>query len=258
MADNRARPPDGHVTTVARALLGWELTANGVRIRLTEVEAYGGVGEDPASHAHRGRTPRNAVMFGPPWHAYVYFVYGMHWCLNVVCGPEGQASAVLLRAGEVVAGADTARARRTAARDLPSSPGRLTTGDLPGSPSQLTTSDLARSPGHLTASDAAPSPGQPTTRDLARRPRPLADRDLARGPARLTSALGIDGTADGTHLLDGSGPLLLTPPPTPVDQDRIATGPRVGVAGGEDTPWRYWLADAPTVSAYRPRRRPAP
>lgn len=108
------------VVGVARRLLGAVVTSElgGVRVsvRLTEVEAYAGVGEDPASHAHRGRTPRNAVMFGPPGRAYLYFVYGMHWCLNVVTGSEGQASAVLLRAGEVVEGLDTARSRRLASR----------------------------------------------------------------------------------------------------------------------------------------------
>ena len=103
------------------------VSANGVSVRLTEVEAYDGVGLDAASHAHRGPTPRNAVMFGPAGYAYVYFVFGMHWCLNVVCGPSGRASAVLLRAGEVIDGLDLARARRPGAseRELARGPARL-------------------------------------------------------------------------------------------------------------------------------------
>lgn len=118
----------GPVEAAARGLLGCLLTSADVTVRLTEVEAYGGVGEDPASHSHRGLTPRNSVMFGPAGHAYVYFTYGMYWCLNVVCGPDGLASAVLLRAGEVVSGVDVARGRRTAARsdaELARGPARL-------------------------------------------------------------------------------------------------------------------------------------
>src|SRR5690242_18842255 len=76
--------PATEVATTARTLLGWELAAGGVRLRLTEVEAYAGTGVDPASHAHRGPTPRNAVMFGPAGVAYLYFVFGVHWCLNLV------------------------------------------------------------------------------------------------------------------------------------------------------------------------------
>lgn len=192
----------GPVQEAAPGLLGCRLTGGGVTVRLTEVEAYEGDGVDPASHAYRGRTARNTVMYGPPGFAYVYFTYGMHWCLNVVCGPPGRAAAVLLRAGEVVAGLDVAQARRPAAR---------------------------------------------------------TGRDLARGPARLAQAIGLDRSAYGTSLLDGSGPLVLRPPVEPVDPAVIRRGPRVGVTGGHETPWRFWLDGDPTVSAYRrhtPRQRP--
>jgi DNA-3-methyladenine glycosylase len=118
---------------VAPSLLGcWLVTdrpEGRVAVRLTEVEAYSGEGSDPASHAHRGPTPRAAIMFGPPGRLYVYFSYGVHWCANVVVGPEGRGSAVLLRAGEVVVGEDVARCRRPATRmdrDLARGPARLT------------------------------------------------------------------------------------------------------------------------------------
>ena len=100
-----------------------------VAIRLLEVEAYAGEG-DPASHAWRGPTPRTAVMYGPAGHSYVYFTYGMHWCLNVVCEVNGRAAAVLLRAGEVLEGQDLARVRRrpgTTAARLASGPANLAT-----------------------------------------------------------------------------------------------------------------------------------
>ncbi len=118
---------------VAPRLLGAVLTHTtpdgAVAVRLTEVEAYAGEGEDPGSHAHRGRTPRTGVMFGPAGHLYAYFTYGMHTCINVICLPEGRAAAVLLRAGEVVSGEALARARRTTARrdiELARGPARLT------------------------------------------------------------------------------------------------------------------------------------
>jgi DNA-3-methyladenine glycosylase len=140
-------------------------------------------------------------MFGPAGVAYVYFIFGMHWCLNIVCGDPGEAAAVLLRAGEVVDGAELARERR------------------------------------------GPD---------------VKDRDLARGPARLVVALGITPAANGTSMVDGSGPILITPPTREVEPGMIASGPRVGVASAHDVPWRFWLADDPTVSPYRrhtPRKR---
>ncbi|WP_295661340.1 DNA-3-methyladenine glycosylase [uncultured Nocardioides sp.] len=180
------------VLEVAPALLGSVVRHGEVAVRLTEVEAYAGP-DDPGSHAYRGRTERTAVMFGPPGHLYVYFTYGMHHCANVVCGPEGTASAVLLRAGEVVEGVDLARARR------------------------------ARG----------------------------GDRDLARGPARLAQALGIDLGHRGADLVDGPIRLVLA---DPADLDHVMTGPRVGLRGAPDRPWRFWLRDEPTVSAYRPAK----
>jgi DNA-3-methyladenine glycosylase len=116
---------------VAPALLGCVLehqTPDGlVAVALTEVEAYAGA-EDPASHAYRGRTRRNGVMFGPPGYSYVYFTYGMHFCVNLVCLPAGTAEAVLLRAGVIIEGVPVARLRRPAARadtDLARGPARL-------------------------------------------------------------------------------------------------------------------------------------
>jgi DNA-3-methyladenine glycosylase len=114
------------VLDVAPELLGCHISHAGVTVRLTEVEAYDG-SNDPGSHAFRGPTPRTRVMFGEPGGLYVYFTYGMHWCANLVCGPVGAASAVLLRAGEVVEGLELARARRPRFpdRDLARGPARL-------------------------------------------------------------------------------------------------------------------------------------
>jgi len=120
--------------TIAPRLLGGVLSVVGadgalVRLRLTEVEAYGGAGVDPGAHSFRGPTRRNATMFGPPGHLYVYFTYGMHVCANIVVGAEGVGTGVLLRAGEVVEGLEAARARRLGARDdseLARGPARLT------------------------------------------------------------------------------------------------------------------------------------
>ncbi|MER8120548.1 DNA-3-methyladenine glycosylase [Streptomyces sp. NPDC094031] len=199
---------DRPVLDVAPDLLGRVLvrtTPDGpISVRLTEVEAYDGP-NDPGSHAYRGRTARNAVMFGEPGHVYVYFTYGMWHCMNLVCGPEGRASAVLLRAGEVVEGAELARKRRPTARN---------------------------------------------------------DRELAKGPARLATALEVDRALDGTDACAAVETPLRVLTGTPVPAGQVRSGPRTGVAGeggnGEVHPWRYWVADDPTVSPYRahvPRRR---
>ncbi|MGC5223589.1 DNA-3-methyladenine glycosylase [Micromonospora sp. DT81.3] len=126
---------------VAPRLLGGHLTTvlpdGTVTVRITEVEAYHGLGTgavpDPGSHARMGPTARNAVMWGEPGHLYVYLSHGIHSCVNVVCGPEGTAGGVLLRGGEVIDGRDVAFRRRPAARverDLARGPGRL--GDAVG------------------------------------------------------------------------------------------------------------------------------
>lgn len=109
------------------AVLAYDSDEGRVAVRLSEVEAYRGVGEDPGSHAFRGKTRRNAVMFGEAAHLYAYFTYGMHTCLNVVAGRSGESAGVLLRGGTVVEGLELARARRPGAsdRDLARGPARL-------------------------------------------------------------------------------------------------------------------------------------
>jgi len=208
---------------VAPELLGCVLrsrSADGeVAVVLVEVEAYAGLA-DPASHAFRGPTARNAVMFGPPGHAYVYFTYGMHFCVNLVCQPAGDASAVLVRAGQVIEGAELAAARRGAAGQ--------------------------RAVRRGTAAVARPDGAGV-----------LAERNLARGPARLCQALGIDRSLDGTDVCAPGSVLTVSGPPGGVRPDRaqIAAGPRVGVSRAADVPWRFWLAGERSVSEYRPAQR---
>lgn len=212
---------------VAPDLLGCVLeheTADGlVAVELTEVEAYAGR-SDPASHAYRGKTARNAVMFGPPGHAYVYFTYGMHFCVNLVCEREDHASAVLLRAGQVIEGVPLATARRFGRARLDGGAGADRAG-------------RHRSP-------------RAAAREL----------DLARGPARLCEALGIDRAQNGADAVSPASPLRVSAPLTPVPAADISHGPRVGVSRAADVPWRFWIAGDPAVSPYRAyvRRRTQP
>lgn len=190
----------GDVAAAAVRLLGCTIAADTldgpVAVRLVEVEAYRGA-DDPASHSFRGRTPRNAVMFGPPGHLYVYFVYGMHFCANVTCLPAGQAAAVLLRAGEVVSDPAVVRARRPSVR---------------------------------------------------------RDAELARGPGRLAAVLGLGREHNGVDVTDPASPVRLLAG-DPVDPAVVRAGPRVGVAAGVDTPWRFWIDGSAAVSSYRARTR---
>ncbi len=173
-----------------------------VTIRIIEVEAYAG-DRDPGAHTYRGKTNRNKTMFGAAGHLYCYFTYGMHYALNLVAGQPGQPYGCLIRAGEVMEGADIARSRRES------------------------------------------------------RPRktPLVDASLARGPGCVAQSLGATLANDGDDLFGGQWKFF-------VPDDGVVlphfTGPRVGVsgAGGSATnfPWRYWLADESSVSAYKPGR----
>ena len=179
------------VLEVAPDLLNKVLVAPDGRCgRIVEVEAYGGA-DDPGSHGFRGQTKRNATMFGPPGHLYVYFTYGMHWCANVVAETDGVAAAVLLRA--------------------------LT--PLEGIPAMYAARGRA-----------------------ARR-----DRDLCSGPAKLTGALGIDGTLDGANLvtLDRAIAIVDDGQPPPSDP---ATTTRIGLTNGADLPWRYYVQGVADIS----------
>jgi DNA-3-methyladenine glycosylase len=218
----------GPVLEVAPKLLGRVLrctTDEGVvAVRLTEVEAYDGP-NDPGSHAYRGQTARNAVMFGPPGHLYVYFTYGMHFCMNISAGPDGQPSAVLLRAGEIVEGVDLARARR-------------------GVPDGQQVK-FNQSAGVNAGRPAGVLPGP-----VAKRPNGNPDRDLARGPARMCIALGIGRDDNGADLLSKDSHVQLLPG-SGFDGEP-STGPRVGLREAADRPWRFWIPGEPTVSPYRP------
>jgi DNA-3-methyladenine glycosylase len=209
------------VLDVAADLLGAHLTHStpegSVTLRLTEVEAYGGL-DDPGSHAARGVTLRNRSMALPGGHLYAYRHLGLHTCLNVVAGPEGSPSAVLLRGAEVVDGEPLALARRTE-RGV-----------------AKTARDLARGPARL-----AVALGVGVDHDGADL--------LERGGCLTLTVCGSQPTgAPADASLDQPGAVLRGP--------RVGVSGPGG--DGELFPWRLWLAGEPTVSAYRavsPRRR---
>lgn len=151
---------DRDAPAVARDLLNKVLVRGRLAARIVEVEAYCGA-DDPGSHAFRGRTARNATMFGPPGGLYVYLSYGVHWCANVVCGPGAQPHAVLLRAAVPLRGLDTMRSRRPRARsdrDLLRGPGRL--GQAFGFDRAHDGADLVRGPVGI-LDDGVPPPARP-------------------------------------------------------------------------------------------------
>ena len=256
---------------VAPELLGAHLTISSpegdITVRITETEAYHGLGtgqvHDAGSHARMGKTARNATMFGEPGHLYVYFSYGMHNAVNVVCSPEGVASGVLLRAGEIVAGEDLARSRRPAAktsRDLARGPGRL---------AQALGLVYTQHDGMDALSDTvAPSSasGEPPTSEHAGDERLAADgSDDMRleaensGDERLEADGSDEERLEAKRSLDQRTRAFLELPDKP--PAHISRGPRTGVSGEAGSgafPWRFWITDDPTVSPYRPAapRRP--
>lgn len=179
---------DRPVLEVARQLIGASLLFDGVGGPIVEVEAYDET--DPASHSFRGPTPRNRVMFGPPGHAYVYKIYGIHYCLNFVCRP---GSAILIRALEPIMGIEAMRERRGA----------------------------------------------------------MVEKNLCSGPGKLAQALDIDLRHNGLAL--DAPPFAIDAPLTVHD---VASGPRIGITKGVETPWRFVRRGSPFLS--RPLGRSQP
>jgi DNA-3-methyladenine glycosylase len=191
--------------------------------RIVELEAYIGE-EDLASHARFGRTARNAVMHGPPGIAYVYLVYGMYDCLNIVTEPDGRPAALLVRAVEPLEGIGAMRSARLASwrRRRKQAPTR-----------------------EAEAAEAARLDTLPTDR-------------LASGPGLVAAAFGIDRTMTGLDLLDPSSPLRIEAAPPTEPRPAIETTPRIGIgfagAPWTDVPWRFIVAGHPSVSGPPSRR----
>ena len=207
------------VVEVARDLLGCTFLYGGVGGRLVEVEAYRA--DDPASHTYRGRTPRNAVMFGPPGRLYVYFTMGLHFCVNVVCEAEGHAAAVLLRALKPTVGLGAMRERRglTAPRLLCSGPAKLT---------QALGIDRDDNGRRACADGHGGLDGVP------------GHRNAGAGDAKVCFL-----ARDGVEARD---PLVWSS-----RAPRIVATPRIGVTSAADTPWRFVDADSAFLSRSLPR-----
>ena len=171
---------DRPVLDVAPELIGVTLLVDGVGGEIVEVEAYDE--SDPASHSFRGVTPRNAAMFGPVGHAYLYKIYGIHFCLNFVCRP---GSAVLIRALRPTAGFGEMHERRGG----------------------------------------------------------VSEKQLCSGPGKLASALGLNLSQNGLSLDEAPFALLAAETP-PI----VATGPRIGITKGVETPWRFVASGSPYLS----------
>jgi DNA-3-methyladenine glycosylase len=218
--------------TVARGLLGKLLirkTRHGVLAgRVVETEAYLGTG-DAAAHAAAGKTARNSVLFGPPGHAYVYFIYGNHFCLNVSCLPDGVPGCVLFRALEPVAGIEEMAEARGIVWGRASSPVHVGTAAL-GGPAERS-SKVAGGHGNSEFAMAKKS-------EL---------KKISSGPGRLSKALGITRDRDnGKSLVSSKSDLQLVDDGLRVR--RVTVTPRIGITKSAEQPLRYCIAGNPFVS----------
>jgi DNA-3-methyladenine glycosylase len=218
----------GPTLDAGAAILGGRLVRDDATVRrsarIVEVEAY--IGEDDrASHARFGRTARNAVMYGEPGTAYVYLVYGMHDCLNIVTEPVGRPAALLVRAVEPLEGIDLMRASREA---------RAT--------ARRRSAELSATAGRTGGNDPS---------------RPIPDVRLGSGPGLVCAIFNIDRSLTGSDVLDGSSPVHLEPRPSDQPAPRMLATPRVGVGYAGDpwtaVPWRLSIAGHPSVSRPLPR-----
>ena len=205
---------EGDALEVAPTLLNKVLVRGRRAGRIVEVEAYRGA-QDPASHAYRGPTRRNAAMFGPPGRLYVYFTYGMHWCANAVCGPEGQAQAVLLRALAPISGVDDMRRARLAAA------ARFNAVEPAGTGRPLSDRHLASGPARLC--QALGITGEDDGVDLVRGDRGLKVVDDGMSPPRRVGVSGRVGLSSAAEL-----PWRFFVP----DDPHVSKGPAPGIAVG--------------------------